>query len=274
MQIDTIKNIKFDKRIINYLSVIKPAATSILLSPTKTNLKDIIRYTMMDLAFKEVLSIKHKNIKLNPNDAYSRKRAIVETGGKFSNYQKSDYEKLFLSIIDTESYFQLHSYLSVIYKETPLDNRMKRKVLKENKILNLYSIAFAFDSFGVFKLNRNGKKIRNEIQRYFVTIEQNLEQIIEDSPEQALHLVSFLKGNFFLLKNISVEVLEKLNTLIRLHKTEIKDEYFNLFDIFEFSEIFINDISEEIIALLKGIERKHNRGKGSTDNVYDPIDVF
>lgn len=273
MQIDIISNIKFDKKAINYLAVLKPAATAILLAPTIVDLKDIIRYTVMDLALKKVISIQHKEILLHPSDPYKRARTIVETDTNFATYRKSIYETFFSGIIDEESYFQLHSYLFRIYTELPLDNKVKKSILKEHKILNLFSLTFTFDSFSIFRLNKNGEKIRNEIQRYFVTIEQNLEQIIEDSPEQALHLVSFLKGNFFLLKNISIEVLEKLNSLIKLHKKEKKDEYLNLFDIFEFSDIFFSGISEEIKESMRAIEDTHNSGNGSNDE-YDSIDFF
>lgn len=272
MQIDTISNIKFDKKLINYLAVLKPAATAVLLSPTKTSLKDIIRYTVMDLTLKKVLSIKHKNIKPHPNDAYARIRTYLETGENFTSYHKSNYEDYFLSNVDEESYYLLHSYLSIVYEKMPLDNRMKRKVLKENKILNLFSVAFSFDSLGLFRLNTNGKKVRREIQRYFVTIEQHLPQIIENSPQQALHIVSFLKGNFFLLKNIPAETLEKINTLIRRHQQETNDEYFNLFAVFEFSNIFFNDISEEIEAFLEGIENDYNNRSGNSSYDVDILD--
>ncbi|MFK7750372.1 MAG: hypothetical protein AB8B65_18415 [Kordia sp.] len=272
MQIDTISNIKFDKKAISYLAVLKPAATAILLSPTKTQLKDIMRYTLMDLTLKKVLSVAHKNIKLNPNDAYASERTIIETDTNFKTYRKSRYEKYFLSILTETSYFQLHAYLLRIYHGTPLDTKMKKSILKEQKIGNLFSLSFTLDSFSIFRLNKNGKKVRNEIQRYFVAIEDNLEQIIEDSPQKALYLVSFLKGNFFLLKNIPVEVLKKLNALIKLQKKEeIKNEYFNLFDIFEFSDVFFSGISEEIEESLRVIERTYNSGSGSNYD-YDPVD--
>jgi len=111
MEIDLIRNTKFSRETINYLSVLKPAATAILLAPTKTELKDIIRYTLMDLTLKKVLSIQHKGIKLHPNDAYAQVRTIVETRENFNNYRNHNYEKYFLSIIDEESYFQLYPCL-------------------------------------------------------------------------------------------------------------------------------------------------------------------
>ncbi|MEM6684381.1 MAG: hypothetical protein AAF617_01195 [Bacteroidota bacterium] len=274
MQIDTIGNIKFDKKTINYLAVLKPAATAILLSPFKTSLKDIIRYTLMDLELKRVLSITHKNMKLHPNDVHVRRRDSLEIGENFTTYRKSEYENYFLSFLNEESYYHLHSYLYKVYADTPMDSRMKRNILKEHKILNLFSTAFSFNMLGLFLLNANGRKVRREIKRYFVTIEQHLPQIIENSPEQALQLVSFLKGNFFLLKNISVETLEKLNQRIRLHKKEIKDEYFDLFDIFEFSDVFFHDISTEISWLLRNIERTYNRKQGSSNNGDTSADFF
>ena len=273
MPIDTIANIKFDKEIISYLSVLKPAAVMILLAPSETDLKDIIRLTVLDLTLKKVLSIQRKEVQLHPSDPYKRLRTFVETDTNFNTYRKSVYETYFTGIIDEYSYFHLYSYVFRVYDELPVDNTVKKSIIKEQKIRNLFSIVFVFDTLSVFRLNRNGVKIRNEIIRYIVTIEQNLEQIIEDSPKQALHLVSFLKGNFFLLRNIPAEVLEKLNNLIQLHKKELKDEYFDLFDIFEFSDIFFSDISEEIKELLEKIESSYSSiERGSSD--INPRDLY
>jgi hypothetical protein len=271
MNIDTIANIKFDKKIINYLSVLKPAATAILLAPSKTELKDIIRFTLLDLVLKKVLVVKHQHIKLHPNDAYARMRTIVETDKNFTSYRKSDYEKYFIAIIDEESYFQLRPYLLRIYHYMPLDNRMKKNILREHKILNLFSLSFAFDSFGIFKLNKNGKKVRDELQRYFTAIDQNLATIVDESPEQALQLASFLKGNIFLLKSMTLEILEKINVLIKQQKKTDKDAYYQLFDVFDFSEVFFSEISEEIVETLDLIEKEFNNGSRSTYD-YDPID--
>jgi len=271
MHINTINNIKFNNQLINYLSVLNPAATLVLLSPTKTSLKDIIRFTLLDLTLKKALSVQHKNIKAHPNDAYARMRTVVETGKNFSSYRKHGYENYFLNIIDEESYFQLRPYLIKVYDKTPLDNKMKKRILRQHKILNLFSISFAFDSFGLFRLNTNGKKVRNEIQRYLTTIDQNIHTIIQESPEQVLQLVSFLKGNIFLLKNINSEILKHINTLIIQQKTAYKDAYYDLFDIFDFPEVLFDDISEEIKEALHIIEKEFNNGKRSS---YDFIDLL
>jgi hypothetical protein len=271
MLVDTIANIKFDKKSIGYLSVLKPAATAILLAPSKTNLKDIIKYTVMDLALKKVLTIQHKNIFLHPNDAYKRLRTVVETDKNFASYRTTIYETYFVGIIDEDSYFQLRTYLTRIYHELPLDNKVKKSIIKDQKIKNLFALTFTFDSFSVFWLNGHGKKIRNEIKRYFVTIERHLEQIVEDAPEQVIQLLAFLKGNFFLLKNISPTLLEKINTIIEQHKKEAKNEYFTLFDVFEFSDIFFDDISEEIDEFLIDIERRYNEEKSRNHSYFSAI---
>ena len=251
--------------------MLKPAATAILLSPTKTDLKDIVKYILLDLMLKKVISVKHQNIKLHPNDPYVRMRTIVETDKNFTTYRKSDFEKYFISIIDEESYFQLRPYLLRIYHYTPLDNRMKKNILKEQKIQNLFSISFAFDALGLFILNKNGKKVRAELQRYFTTIDDNIVKIINESPEQALQLVSFLKGNIFLLKNITVELLEKINLLIKEQKKSNNDPYYDLFAMFDFSEVFFAEIAEEINETFSIIEKEFNNGRANTYD-YDPID--
>lgn len=105
--INVIENVTFNKKMINYLSVLKPAATAILLAPSTVELKDIIKYTLMDLALKKVLLVKNENIRLHPNDPYERTRTVIETAKNFNSYYKSEFERYFLNIIDEDSYFQL-----------------------------------------------------------------------------------------------------------------------------------------------------------------------
>ncbi|QHI37343.1 hypothetical protein IMCC3317_27220 [Kordia antarctica] len=270
--VNIIGNLNFDKKTINYLSVLKPAATAILLAPSKIELKDIIRYTLMDLALKKVLVIKKKHIQLHPSDPYKRTRTTVETAKNFNAYYKSEFEKYFLTIIDNASYFHLRSYLHRVYTDMPRDHVVKRQVIKEHKIQNLFSNSFIYSIFNVFRLNTSGRKVQNEIQRYLSAIDENIVQIIEESPEQALKLVSFLKGNIFLLKNLTFELLEKINALIIQNKNISRDTYFEMFDIFDFSEIFFTSLSEEITLLLDSIEIDFNSSDGGDFDIGDFID--
>ncbi|WP_298424220.1 hypothetical protein [uncultured Kordia sp.] len=271
MQIDFIGNTQFNKKTINYLSVLKPAATAILLAPTKTELKDVIRYTLLDLTLQKVLFLEQKFIKYNPNDAYAREVIIVETSKNFTNYYSSEYEKCFLSIINEENYFRLYLYLRKIYYDAPLDSVMKRAIIKESNIENLFLDNIFLRTFNTFRLNANGKKVRNELKQYIATIDKNIATIIQESPEQALQLLSFLKGNVFLLKNLTNELLEQINLLI---KERTKNAYFEMFDIFHFSEIFFTPISEEITELLNTIEKQYNAPKTSSETNEDTIDYF
>lgn len=269
--INVIGNTTFDKKIINYLSVLKPAATAILLAPTRIELKDVIRYTLMDLALKKVLIIKSKFIKLHPSNLREREVITVETAENFKTYYKSEYEKYFLNIIDEDSYFQLRSYLLRVYTDTPRDHVVKRTIIKEHKIQNLFSGSIIHSAFNVFQLNSNGHKVRNELRKYLYEIDKNIVQIIDESPEKALALVSFLKGNIFLLKNLTFELLEKINTLILQNNETVNNDYFKMFDVFDFSEIFSTPISEEIKSLLNHIEKDFNNRDG---NDYDITDLF
>ena len=270
--VNIIGNRNFDKKTINYLSVLKPAATAILLAPSKMELKDIIRYTLMDLALKKVLLIKNKNIRLHPNDPHKRTRTVVETAKNFNTYYKSEFEECFLTIIDEESYFELRFYLHRVYHDTPRDSAVKRAIIKEHKIKNLFSGSFFYSVFNIFRLNASGKKVQRELTNYLAAIDENIVEIIEKSPEKALKIVSFLKGNIFLLKNLTFELLEKINALIIQNKNISRDTYFEMFDIFDFSEIFFTSVSEEIETLLDHIEIDFNASDGGDFDIGDFID--
>lgn len=159
-----------------------------------------------------------------------------------------------------------------VYNDTPRDHTVKRAIIKEHKIQNLFSFSIIYRAFNIFRLNSNGRKIQNEIQRYLSVIDENIAQIIDESPEKALRLVSFLKGNIFLLKNLTFELLQKINILIIQNNEISNNDYFDMFDVFDFSEIFFTPISEEITALLDRIEIDFNAGDGTDFDLGDLLD--
>lgn len=237
---------RFENENIFRLSQLKPAGTKLILN-RRADLIELLKLTLFDLTLKQVLIIKQVFQKSHPRDPYEREYIIVETGKNFSKYKSDKFEDYFLKRIDEDSYYQLRWFVKGIFDEINSEFAYKKQIIKNVKASDLFNLSNIFSNvFSWLLINGKGKKVKKDISLYLNEVDNNIGHLIETNPDQALELISFLKGNIFLLKNLKFEWFEKLKAIeIENKGHEFSDDYF-WFDfvsssndsIFDFHELF------------------------------------
>lgn len=240
--IKTETNFTFENTNVYALSELKPAGIKLILEPN-TDLIELLKLTLFDLILKKVLAIKKTKKKSHSRDPYLREYIIVETGKNFEKYIPNNFEKYFTTRIDKDSYFQLKSYIKVIFNEIPFEYKYKKEIIRDLKINNLFKSNLILSIFSWLKNNSKGKKLKSDITEYLNEVDRNIGHLIENEPEKALELILFLQGNIFLLKNLKFELLEnlKLISTVRENNENYDDWYW--ID-FMYDTDLISDISE------------------------------
>lgn len=238
----------FNESNVYRLSELKPAATKLILEPN-TDLIELLKLTLFDLALKQVLIIKKTLRKSHPRDPHLREYVVVETGKNYARYSGNKFEEFFTERIDEESYFQLKVYLREIYKDIPTVNKFKNQIISDLSIKNLFRNDIISSVFSIIKTNTKGNQLKKDFEDYLSYIDDNIGDLINNEPEKVLQILLFLQGNIFLLKNLKFELLEslKLISVESLPNNEYLEDWLWLdfmLDIdFDFSEL-ISDISE------------------------------
>ena len=79
------------------LSKITPAETMLIKDSSSVELKNLMKYTFMDLLLKKVIEIKEVNKKSHPRDKYIRTYTYVVSGKNFSKYKPKKHELIYLN---------------------------------------------------------------------------------------------------------------------------------------------------------------------------------
>ncbi|WP_299682607.1 hypothetical protein [uncultured Dokdonia sp.] len=237
----------FENTIIHQLSTLKPAGTQLLLEP-RIDYIELIKLTLFDLTLKQVLIIKKTLKRLHPRDPYLREYIIVETGKNFAKYSPNGFETYFTERIDEDTYFQLKVYLREITKEITSQYKYKREIIKDLKLTSHFKNGFFSAIFSSVTTNQKGKKLKVTIADYLQMVDNNIVNLIENKPKEALEVILFLKGNIFLLKNVTFELLEKLKLASINTSPENKDaiDDWLWFDFITSTDISISDLFSDI----------------------------
>ena len=81
---------------MNQLNKLTPAETLLIRSGPATHLKDLLKYTLMDLIYKQVLELEEMKIQTDLQNSFKTYR-YIRIGKKFHNYTGLAHEKVFLS---------------------------------------------------------------------------------------------------------------------------------------------------------------------------------
>ncbi|WP_299764931.1 hypothetical protein [uncultured Dokdonia sp.] len=266
-------NTKFDDTVINQLSKLKPAGTQLLLD-TKTDLIELLKLTLFDLSLKQVLIIKKVLKRAHARDPHLREYVIVETGKNFATYNPNGFETYFTERIDEDTYFQLKVYIREIYKEITSEYKYKKEIIKDLKLNDHFKNGFISFIFSSISTNQKGEKLKNNIAEYLHLVDENIANLIENNPNEALELVIFLKGNIFLLKNLKFELLEKLKTASitsKSNNTEFIDDWFWI-DFMTGSDISFSDLLSDISEMFDSIDDYFSIDSGGDWDVDVDID--
>lgn len=264
-------NSKFKDSNVFRLSELKPAGTKLILEP-KTELIELLKLTLFDLTLKQVLIVKKSLKRSHPRDPHLREYVIVETGKNYLKYKPNNFEKYFTERIDEDSYFQLKAYLRAIFKEIPSEYKHKKDIVRDLNINDLFKSDLVSSIFSLLKTNPKGNVLKKDISVYLNEVDENISYLIENKPDKALELILFLQGNIFLLKNLKLELLEKLKLIstVRWHNNdEYYDDWFWI-DFMYDSALSISDLMVDISEMFDSIDDYFDFDSGGDwDGDYD-----
>ena len=229
------------------LSKLSPAETMLLIESSSSSLKDLMKFTFMDLLLKKVIEIKEEKRRPNPRDKYVRKYTYIIKGKNLPKYSPKAHELIFIkSFIKSPSIKILFKhFIKMGYEEAKGVNSFKKSIISSN-IMNQYAKQSFFQRiFGGFTLSNDGQKVKSEVLAYLKPIDDNIGNIINRDKVKALDILVTLGGNIFLLNNLDFKLLKKIDSqlikeqkLIYSESYAYGDDWWYYFDFYEDSYMF------------------------------------
>jgi len=215
------------------LSILSPAETMLVID-SSCSLKDMMKFTFMDLLLKKVIEIKVEKKKVITRDKYAKKIEAIKSynyvikGKNFDKYTQKTHELIYLSPFNKSSSIKIlfKHLIKMAYENARGASSFKKAVLKSKNINGLVKVNFLQQIFGGISLTKEGTKTKQEILNYLKPIDESIADLLNDNKKKALELLLSLGGNIFLLKNLDFTLLKTIDReLLKEQKSAYEESH-------------------------------------------------
>ncbi len=198
---------------MNKLTTLLPAQSLLVLEGKQASFKELLKLTFIDLLLKQVLELRTVEQQPHPNDPV-RYYKYISAGKNFNSYRPVDHEYIYLAAFkESDSIEILFQNLIRMGVENAQNAKMYRLSISQSPNLQRYCsqnfVQSIIDSFSITDL---GRQLRADLQSEITALERDFPVLIENQPEKAKQWVNELGGAVFLLKNIDVSVLARIDS--------------------------------------------------------------
>lgn len=210
------------------LSKITPAETISIKDCTSVQLKDLMKYTFMDLLLKKVIEIKEINKKSHPNDKHDTTYTYVVSSKNFNKYKPKNHELIYLSPFIKSQSIQIlfKNFIKMAYDSSNGSWNYGKLTRSNREISPYFKAAFFLKLFRSTKLTGEGLKLKKEISNYLKGIDKKINKLLLKDKKKALELLLSIGGNIFLLKKLDFQLLKTMDKeLLNQQKVLYNDTY-------------------------------------------------
>jgi hypothetical protein len=226
------------------LSKITPAETLLIRDCTSVQLKDLMKYTFMDLLFKKVIEIKKINKKSHTRDKYIRTYTYVISGKNFSKYKPKTHELIYLSPFIKSQSIQIlfNNFIKMAYDTSNGSWNYKKSTRNNREITPYFKQTFLLNLFRLNRLTDNGTKLKKEISNYLNDIDSKIDNLLHNDKKKGLELLLRIGGNIFLLRNLNFQLLKTIDKeLLNQQKVLYNETYDPDCDYWLYIDFFEDD---------------------------------
>lgn len=195
------------------LSKLTPAETLMVLKGNGATLKDMLKYTMMDLFLKQILTIedvKRQPSKRDPVRVYK----YVSIGKHFTNYKHLPHELVFLSAYQKNSGIRIlfRNCIKMGYENAFSERAFCKILISSQQLKDAFTTSFLRKLFGGgFSYTSTGIQLKTQVETQIQELEKTLPAQINTDKQKALATLKQIGGNVFLLNGLEFALLKEID---------------------------------------------------------------
>lgn len=202
------------------LSEFTPAETLLLTKGSNVLLKDLLKYTFMDLLLRKVLLLTRK--KYQP-DARSKGVTMkyISAGTAFNSYQALSHEQVFTSpFLQGKRNIQFRFMIKMAVEQAAKFSDYDPLILESSSINKFVKKNIFHRVFGGYTWTSEGKDLGELLKKELQLLDKDLPLWMKQDQKKALEVFTSIKGNVFLLKNVDFQLLRNFDKeVIELQRT-------------------------------------------------------
>lgn len=224
------------------LSEFTPAETLLLTRGSNVLLKDLLKYTFMDLLLRKVLLLTRK--KYQPD---TRSTAVtlkyISAGPLLHRCGALPHEQVFTSpFLQGKRSIQFRFMIKLAYEQTSKFSDYDPVILESPSIKKFVKRNFFHRLFGGYGWSEDGKRVAEVLKLELQSLEQNLPIWIKDDQAKAIEIFKAIRGNVFLLKTVDFKLLQYFDKeVVRLQNNSSDTSDWSSFDTVSFDSSWIGD---------------------------------
>ncbi|WP_462248361.1 hypothetical protein [Ekhidna sp.] len=207
------------------LKKLTPAETLLLRDQSKVILKDLLKYTLIDLIIKKVLIVEEEEEQSHPNNPV-RSVSYVKVGPNYKSYTFKRHELVFANpFLGNDEIRILFRHLIKMGFENAAGLKLFvfERIVKSKEMEGMLKTSWFNKLFVYINLSDKGDIKSKKVQDELKELEKTLASIIKKEPEQGKDIVTALAGNIFLLEGFDYKLLEKIDSEMAEEMKKQKD---------------------------------------------------
>jgi len=242
------------------LNQISTPEVYLILNGNKATLRELLKFTLLDLITKKVLKATNIEHHPSPQDPISYIRQI-SIGDNFKNYSAKPHELVFIrtlstnqieaNYLDTPAYLLLRHLIIIVYQNIKSrKNYIFNHLALNQEVKANIKTALLFSTLGYVQRTEKGKILKQRIRNEIAFLEKKLPDLIKSKSIEAVKILNQINGNVFLLTGFDFDLLKNIDTefINAIKKAKEIDasllDYFDgFFDFSSYSTAFDTDFA-------------------------------
>jgi hypothetical protein len=198
------------------LKNLTPAETLLFRDHSKVILKDLLKFTLIDLIIKKVLIVEEESHQSHPRNP-SRTISYIRTGPNYKTYTFKQHELVFANpfLGNTDIRILFRHLIKMGFENSKgLKGFVFSRMIESKQVQNQIESTWFHQLFVYVKLSAAGKRKSELVKKELKNLQNTLPKIIKEDPDNGKEIVSLLAGNVFLLEGFDYRLLTKIDSEI------------------------------------------------------------
>ena len=193
------------------LTKLSPAETLLLRHGEKTLLRELLKYTFLDLLLKQVLSIVEVTRQPSTHDP-ARVYKYVTAGKRFKTYESKPHEVVFTSIFQSFPEYQVlfRNLVKMAYQNAKSQRKYALRLSKGPNLNEAFNTSWISAISGRLNYTTQGIILRDEVTSELADVEALIPHNTQNKPH-AIETFKAIGGNIFLIKGLDFNLVRELD---------------------------------------------------------------
>jgi hypothetical protein len=235
---------------LKHLSKLTPAETLIVKRGDSAPLNELLKYTLMDLLLKQVLTIEEVERQPSSHDPIKIYK-YVTTGRVFNKYKLNPHEIVFISIFQRDPSVRIlfRNLVKLSYqKAQSADNYYSYFITNSANLKGIFKSTIYQRIFGGFNYTDKGTQLKFEIEDEIKRLEEAFSFKRLSNDKRELETLRSIGGNIFLLNGLDFAISKEIDKELfeEISKSKRSDECSGCWTSFHgYSETFDSSCSSD-----------------------------